>query len=385
MKVAIVHYWLVGMRGGEKVLECLCELYPDADIFTLVADRKKLSPTILKHKITTSFLQNIGGRRAYQKMLPLMPMALEGFDLTGYDLVLSSEAGPAKGIIPPPDALHICYCHSPMRYVWDLYPQYYREAGWLTRIAMTLTASWLRTWDVTTAARVDYFVANSEFVAKRIKKFYRRDSEVIHPPVDVSRFEIGHAPEDYYLCAGQVTPYKRIDLAIDACTQLNRRLVVIGSGASPELKQRAGPMVTFLDKVDDQTMAAHFQNCRALIFPGVEDFGIVPLEVMASGRPVLAFRRGGALETVAEGRTGLFFDTQTVGSLIDTIKRFEAREDDFDPRDTRKHAQAWDRGIFKNRIAAFISSKLQETLGPRQSNLTPLTKSANRGLGHKGF
>jgi glycosyltransferase involved in cell wall biosynthesis len=358
MKVAIVHYWLVGMRGGEKVLECLCELFPDADIFTLVVDRDKLSPTLLKHRITTSFLQKIGGRRFYQKMLPLMPQALESFDLSGYDLILSSEAGPAKGIIPPPDSVHICYCHSPMRYIWDLYPQYYRKSGWLARLAMALSSSWLRAWDVTTSARVDHFIANSAFVAKRIEKFYRRDATVIHPPVDVSRFEPSDAPEDYYLCAGQITPYKRIDVAIEACTRLNKRLIIIGSGATKEMKGQAGPTITFLDKVDDEAMARHFRNCRALIFPGLEDFGIVPLEVMASGRPVLAYRRGGAVETVVDGQTGLFFDEQTADSLIDAMTRFETSLDDFDPAVIRAHAQGWNRDIFKDRLQAFIAARL---------------------------
>ena len=360
MKVAIVHYWLVGMRGGEKVLECLCELYPEADIFTLVVDRDKLSPRLLKHRITPSFLQKIGGRRFYQKMLPLMPQALESFDLTGYDLILSSEAGPAKGIIPPPEAVHICYCHSPMRYIWDLYPQYYRKSGWLARLAMRLTSSWLRAWDVTTSARVDHFIANSAFVAKRIEKFYRREATVIHPPVDVSRFTPSDVPEDYYLCAGQITPYKRIDVAIEACTRLNRRLVVIGSGATKEMKRLAGPTITFLDKVDDDTMARHFRNCRALVFPGLEDFGIVPLEVMASGRPVVAYRRGGAVETVVEGKTGVFFNEQTADSLIDAINRFETRLDDFNPADIASHAQEWNRDVFKGRLQAFIASRLPQ-------------------------
>jgi len=360
MKVAIVHYWLVGMRGGEKVLECLCELYPEADIFTLVVDRDKLSPTVLKHRITASFLQKIGGRRLYQKMLPLMPQALESFDLTGYDLILSSEAGPAKGIIPPPESVHICYCHSPMRYIWDLYPQYYRKSGWLARLAMRLTSSWLRAWDVTTSARVDHFIANSAFVAKRIEKFYRREATVIHPPVDVSRFQASDVPEDYYLCAGQITPYKRIDVAIEACTRLNKRLVVIGSGATKDMKRQAGPTITFLDKVDDEAMAHHFRNCRALIFPGLEDFGIVPLEVMASGRPVLAYRRGGAIETVVEGQTGLFFNEQTADSLIDAIKRFESGLDAFDPAVICRHAHGWNRDIFKNRLQAFIEARLSQ-------------------------
>jgi glycosyltransferase involved in cell wall biosynthesis len=293
-------------------------------------------------------------------MLPLMPQALESFDLSGYDLILSSEAGPAKGIIPPPDSLHICYCHSPMRYIWDLYPQYYRKAGWLAQIAMRLTSTGLRAWDVTTSARVDHFIANSAFVAKRIDKFYRREAVVIHPPVDVSRFEISDTPQDYYLCAGQITPYKRIDIAIEACTRLNKKLVIIGSGATKDMRRLAGPAVTFLDNVDDATMAMHFRNCRALLFPGVEDFGIVPLEVMASGRPILAYRRGGAAETVSEGLTGLFFEEQTAESLIDAITRFETNTDLFDPTAIRDHARAWNRDLFKSRLKTFITTSLTQ-------------------------
>ena len=355
MKVAIVHYWLVGMRGGEKVLEAICQLYPQADIFTLVADVDKLSPALRKHKITTSFLQKIGGRKHYQKMLPLMPRALESFDLTGYDLIISSEAGPAKGIIPGPEALHICYCHSPMRYIWDLYPQYYQKSGFLTRLAMFLTSTDLRTWDVTTSARVDYFIANSAFVAKRIEKFYRRDAAVINPPVDLSRFSIASEPEDYYLCAGQITPYKKVDVAIEACNRLGKRLVIIGSGATPEMKKAAGPTITFLDGVDDATMAQHFSRCRALLFPGVEDFGIVPLEIMASGRPVLAYRRGGALETVVEGRTGMFFDEQTPESLAEAIVAFEKVLPEFSPADIQAHARTFGIETFQAKVQAFIA------------------------------
>lgn len=190
MKVALVHYWLVGTRGGEKVLDALCEIYPQADVFTLVADEKKLSPIVSGHKITTSFLQKIGGVKHYKRMLPLMPMALESFDLSEYDLIISSEAGPAKGIIPGPNARHICYCHSPMRYIWDLYPQYYKSAGPISRAVMAIFSPWLRAWDVTTSARVDHFIANSEYVAQRIKRYYRRDAVVINPPVDLERFSI---------------------------------------------------------------------------------------------------------------------------------------------------------------------------------------------------
>jgi len=346
MKVAFVHYWLVGMRGGEKVLEGLCELYPEADIFTLVADPSKLSDRLRGHKITTSFLQKIGGVKHYQKMLPLMPMALEAFDLTPYDLVISSEAGPAKGIITRPDAVHVCYCHSPMRYIWDLYPQYYQNAGKITRFFMALTSPWLRTWDVTTAARVDHFIANSRYVAQRIKKFYRRDATVINPPVDAARFAISASAADYYLCAGQITPYKKIEIAVEAFTKLNKPLVIIGSGATPALKAMAGPSITFLGSVDDETMAHHFANCRALVFPGVEDFGIVPLEVAASGRPVIAFKRGGALETVVDGKTGILFEEQTVASLANAVETMERTHAEFKPEVLRQHALQFERAHF---------------------------------------
>lgn len=358
MKVAIVHYWLVGMRGGEKVVEELCKLFPEADIYTLVVDRNALSAEILQHTIHTSFLQHIGGAKHYQKMLPLMPFALEAFDLTDYDIVISSEAGPAKAIVTRPDAVHICYCHSPMRYLWDCAPQYLNAAGRLSRLMMYLTFPMLRQWDVTSAARVDYFLANSAFVAKRIQKFYRRDAVVIHPPVSVERFSISDVVEDYYLCAGQITPYKKVEMAVEACTLMNRRLIVLGSGATKKLKAQAGPLVKFYDRVDDMTMAHHFSHCRALLYPGVEDFGIVPLEVMASGRPVIAYGRGGIMETAVHGKTAWIYDEQTVDGLVDAIVSFESHMHMFSPREIRKHAQTFNPDRFSREMSSFVESIL---------------------------
>ncbi len=379
MKVAIVHYWLVGMRGGEKVLEELCALYPEADIFTLVADRRKLSPALLGHKITTSFLQKLGGVKAYQKLLPLMPMALESFDLTGYDLVISSEAGPAKGIVPAPDALHICYCHSPMRYIWDLYPQYRARAGGLAKLAMALTAPWLRTWDVTTAARVDHFIANSQFVADRIAKYYRREATIIHPPVDTARFEVADAPGDVYLCFGQITPYKKVEIAIEAFTRLGKRLIVAGSGATPAMRRAAGPTIEFLGTVDNATLTRLLSQCRALVFPGLEDFGIVPLEAMASGRPVIAYGRGGALETVIDGHTGYLFAEQTAEALMAAVERMEASHGDFDPQALRAFAEGFDRTVFRARLHAFFDQALtahrMKAATRRDALFTPETAS----------
>ena len=363
VKVALVHHWLVGMRGGEKVLEVLCDLYPDADIFTLVCNPDAISEKLKRHRITTSFLQKIGGVRHYQKMLPLMPYALESFDLTGYDLIISIESGPAKGIIPGPDATHICYCNSPMRYIWDLYPQYRAAAGPLTRAFMSLTAPSLRQWDVSTSHRVDHFISNSAYVARRVEKYYRRTSHVVHPPVNLSRFSPIREPGDYYLCAGQITPYKKIEIAVEACTRMGRRLVVIGSGAGPALKQLAGPTVEFLGAVDDATMTHHFAHCKALLFPGVEDFGIVPLEVMASGRPVIAFGKGGALETVIEGRTGLFFHEQSTDGMLDAIGRFEAVAGSFQSDVMHSHAATFDTGVFRTRLAVLIESLTAKAQG----------------------
>lgn len=360
MKVALVHYWLVNMRGGERVLRALCDLYPQADIFALVADADVVKEHFPGHTVKTSFLQKIGGKKHYQKMLPLMPHALESFDLTGYDLVISSESGPAKGVVTRPDSLHVCYCHSPMRYIWDLFPQYYAASGKVARLALSLFAPGLRQWDVTTSARVDHFVANSTFVAQRIKKFYRRDSDIVFPPVGVKRFDISPDVDDYYLCAGQITPYKKIEVAIEACNKLGRRLIIVGDGATKALKDLAGPTIEFTGPAPHARLKDYMARCRALLFPGVEDFGILPLEVMASGRPVIAYGRGGALETIKDGVTGAFFAEQSAASLSEAILAFEAEPTRFDPESIRTHALTFDEEVFKARISAVISTALRE-------------------------
>lgn len=362
VKVAIVHYWLLSMRGGEKVLEALSELYPEADIFTLVYDPDAIKGRLKDHKITTSFLQKIpGSKKHYQMLLPLMPLALESMDLTDYDLIISSESGPAKGIIPKPDALHICYCHSPMRYIWDHYFFYHASAGFMKRLFMPVIASWLRQWDVSTSARVDCFVANSRHIANRVQRYYRRDAVVIHPPVSVSEFAISETVEDFYLCAGQLVGYKRVDLAVEAFTRMNKKLVVIGTGEDmASLKRKAGPTVTFLGHQPFASLKSHMARCKALIFPGEEDFGIVPVEVMASGRPVLAYGRGGAVDTVVNGLSGLLFAEQSVEALIDCVEQFESEEKSFVPSRIRAHSLRFGKEKFKDKMSQLIRKEFEQ-------------------------
>lgn len=362
MRVAIVHYWLVNMRGGEKVLEALCELFPQADIFTHVYIPEAVSPVINRHKVFTSFIQKLPlSSRKYQSYLPLMPLALEQFDLREYDLVISSESGPAKGVLTRPDALHVCYCHTPMRYVWDMYHDYRNHAGRLTRLIMPLVIHYLKLWDYSAAGRVDYFVANSRFVASRIEKHYRRSAQVVHPPVATVDFAVSTVHDDFYLVVGQLVRYKRVDIAVEAFNRLGKRLVVIGGGeALGEIRVAAGPHVQVLGRQPFSVIRDHLSRCRALIFPGTEDFGIVPVEAMACGKPVIAYRAGGALETVVDGSTGVFFNEQSVNSLCEAVSWFESHERDFDPELIARHARQFDRERFKQEMSAVISEKLAE-------------------------
>lgn len=357
MRVALIHYWLVTMRGGEKVIESLCRMFPEADIFTHAYDPQAMSPIIRQHKVTTSFIGRLPRpTRHYKSYLPLMPLALEQLDLRGYDLVISSESGPAKGIVPDANALHVCYCHSPMRYVWNMYHDYRERSGRLKRAAMGPLTHYIRNWDAVSATRVDHFVANSQNVRTRIERYYRRDAEVIYPPVSVDDFRPlppGQA-EDYYLMVGELVSYKRPDLAVEAFNRLGRRLVVIGGGEMlEEIRRIAGPTVKVMGPQPFDQLRHHYAHCRALVFPGEEDFGIVPVEAMASGRPVLAYRRGGALETVVEGLSGLFFDTQSVEAIIDGVERMDCF--DVDQPALLAHARTFSEPEFRRQMGAAIS------------------------------
>jgi glycosyltransferase involved in cell wall biosynthesis len=364
VKTAIIHYWLVNMRGGEKMLEALLELFPEADIFTHVYDPQAVSDSINSHKVYTSYIQKLPfAKKLYQKYMPLMPNALNGFNLRDYDLVISSEAGPVKGVVPDVDAYHICYCHSPMRYLWDMYHEYFRGAGFITRFFMKRLIPRLRLWDITSANMVDRFITNSHYVAKRIKRCYNREAEVVYGPADIEKFlPLERRPEDFYLFFGQLVGYKRADIAIEACVQSGRRLVVAGSGASKKDIRRyeKSGLVQFLGRVSDEEIRSLFSRARALLFPGIEDLGLVPIEANAAGCPVIAYRKGGVLDTVRENVTGLFFDEQSPASLIKAIEGFEAAEDRFKDRDAfSAQVRQFSREAFKERVSRIIAEGLR--------------------------
>ncbi len=360
VRVALVHYWLVGMRGGEKVLEALCEMYPEADIFTHVYVPGAVSPTISRHKVTTSLVSRLPNpAKHYKSYLPLMPMALEHLDLRGYDLVVSSESGPAKGVLPAPDATHVCYCHSPMRYAWNMYHDYRDGASRLKRLLMPPLLHYVRNWDASSASRVTEFVANSETVARRIRTYYGRRASVVCPPVDVEAFapvpdsQVG----DHHLMVGELVRYKRPELAVQAFNRSGRRLVVIGGGEMlDEIRAMAGPTVEVLGPQPFDVLRRNYATCRALVFPGEEDFGIVPLEAMASGRPVVAYGRGGATETVVEGVTGTFFGEQSVDSVLDAVERCSAMR--LDPAAAIARAATFGKDRFKSEMRARIDDAI---------------------------
>lgn len=360
MRVALLHYWIVNWRGGEKVLKAIAELFPSADIFAHVVDPELVRREFPGRKVTTTFIARLPWpRRFYQSYLPLMPAALEQLDLRGYDLIISSESGPAKGVVVDPGATHICYCHSPMRYVWDLYHEYREQSGLVTRTVMAPLLHYVRLWDQVSAQRVDHYVANSRFVARRIDKYYRRTASVIHPPVAVDDFDGSRPGEDFYLSVGQLVSYKRPDLLVEAFNALDKPLVMIGGGSLlKSLRRRARANVHLLGPQPFDVIRDHYARCRAVVFPGVEDFGMVPVEAMASGKPVICYGRGGVLETVVDGSTGLMFNEQTGDCLADAVIRFEAQAGTFDREAIRAHARQFSEPVFSSRFRAFVERAL---------------------------
>jgi glycosyltransferase involved in cell wall biosynthesis len=358
-RTALVHDWLTGMRGGEKCLEVLCELFPEAPVHTLVAFPEKVSETIRSHEIRTSFLQRFPSvETRYRHYLPFFPRAIESFDLRKFNLIVSSSHAVAKGVRPADHALHISYVHTPMRYVWDMFDQYFNPAtvGKAQLAVIRLVAARLRRWDVRTSGRVHHFIANSAYVAERIRRIYRRDAAVIHPPVDTDRFVATAEHNGDYLVVSALVPYKRVDLAIATANQLGLSLRIIGDGPErARLAQLAGPTVRLEGWLDDRGIEEAYASCRALLFPGEEDFGIVPVEAMASGKPVIAFGRGGATETVIEGLSGTLFPEQSVAAFATAIRRFE--EMSFDVSGIRSHAEGFDRRVYASRMQDFIMDR----------------------------
>lgn len=370
MRIALVHEWLVSMRGGEKVFLEICRLFPDADVFTLVHNPGQVDADIELHRIQTSFLQNIpGSAKHYPKFLPFFPTAIEAFDLTPYDLVISSSHCVAKGVITRPDAVHVSYIHSPMRYIWDLHFSYFpqHEGNVLKRALYRSVANYLRMWDVTSNNRVDAMMANSQFVAQRIWKYYRRKSKVVHPPVEVEQFSVATQVDDYYLAFSSLVPYKRLDLAIQAFNRLRLPLKIIGGGPERTALQKiAGPNIEFLEWLPDEAMRQTLARARALLFPGVEDFGIIPVEANACGVPVIAYGSGGVLDTVIpldgsnrENRqpTGLFFTEQSVTAIIAAIERFEQQQDLFKNRQAiRQAAFRFHPSVFRRKMKMYVAA-----------------------------
>jgi glycosyltransferase involved in cell wall biosynthesis len=361
LRIALVHDWLTGMRGGEKCLEVMCELFPDAPIYTLLHVKGAMSPMIESKTIHTSFLQRFPFvEQKYRMYLPLFPFAIEAFDFSAYDLLISTSHCVAKGAKPRSNALHVCYCFTPMRYVYEMYDEYFGkgQAGIATRMAMKIAAPLLRAWDKKTAGRVHHFVAISEHVRQRILRHYGREAEIIFPPVDTARFQASRKDEGYYVIVSALVPYKKVDLAVKAFNKIGARLIIVGKGPDEEkLRRIAKPNVEFAGWKSDDELASLYAGCTALVFPGEEDFGIVPLEAMASGKAVIAYGKGGALETLQDGISGVFFYEQTVEALESAVSK--AVQMRFDPEKIRNRALQFSRGIYKDAMKQFIEEKIE--------------------------
>jgi glycosyltransferase involved in cell wall biosynthesis len=381
LKIAIIHDWLTGMRGGEKCLEVFCELFPDATIFTLLHDKGSVSPIIEDMDIRTSFLQKIPGiERSYRSFLPFFPKAIESFDLSGYDLILSSSHCVAKGAKIPPGALHICYCYTPMRYAWKFFDEYFSKENSVKRWVILKVIEGLKRWDIASNKRIDYFVAISDNVKARIKELYNRDADVIYPPAEGhleqdregSFQEEESRDEDFYLIVSALVPYKRVDLAVRAFNETGKRLVIVGKGTDLErLRKISKDNIDFPGWVTDEELQTFYARCNALIFPGVEDFGIVPVEVQAHGKPVIAYAEGGALETVipfnelrVTGResqaTGIFFNEQTEDALNGAVETFENNKKVFEPEKIKENVLRFNRDRFKREIQDYIEEKCKK-------------------------
>ena len=366
MKVAILHYWFLINGGGERVVSSLLKLYPDAEVFCLFADKNSIPDSVPADRIHCSFLESIPfSHKINRALVPLYPAAVGSFDFSGYDLVISSDSPPIKAIVTPPETVHVSYCHAPGRYIWDLAPAFQAKLPSLARPLFAAMAAQARISDFVGAQRVDHFVANSRYTRSRIHAYYRRKSTVIYPPVDTSSGYIAAMPSDYYLSTGRLHPAKRVDLLIEACNRMGRRLVIAGTGpAEKRLKSLAGRTIEFVGRVSNEELGALYANCRAFLFAAHEDFGIVSVEAQAYGRPVIALGHGGSLETVSVGAinnwdTGVFFNEQTTTALTNAIVSFEEKEADFIPRKIQNYARRFDTTVFLRRFKAFTESVMK--------------------------
>ncbi len=384
-RVAITYHYSLSFGGSERVLEELARIYPQADFFTLFVDPAFLPEALRQRKITTSFLDKLpGGKRIYRQLLPLYPLAVECLDLSGYDLVISADGAATKGVLTDQGAVHLCYCHSPPRSYWDQYEANRRRMPRVVRAVFAPISQYMRLWDFAAAQRIDGFIANSEYVAERVRKYYRRESTVIYPPVDVNGAFFADRCEDFYLSAGRLVAGKRVDLAIEACNRLGRRLQIVGTGPEERrLRALAGPTIEFLGRLSDAELKGKYAHCRALLFAADEDFGLVSVEAQAHGRPVIAYGHGGSLETVrgvwadeidrnsAEvfaGRyTGVFFAGQNADALANAMLSFERIEKCFDPEAIHEHARRFDTEVFVAEIRRYVTEQMESRNRPRRA------------------
>jgi glycosyltransferase involved in cell wall biosynthesis len=356
MRVAIVHPWFLAMGGAEQTVGVIAEMYPQADIFTLFYDKNGLPPQLIGRRIIASWWNFLPGKyRFYRYMLPFYPAIFEAIDLRGYDLVVSSDSCVIKGVLPDEHTTHVCYCHSPMRCLYDQYWDYVYSLPAFVRPIYRHFVRHLRVWDYVSAHRVTGLAANAQFIADRIHSYYGLPSRVVYPPVQTKQGYLDPNTEDYYLTVGRMVRSKRLDVLIHACNLLNRRLVIVGSGREYKaLRKIAGPTIEFTRRISDEKLASLYSRCRALLFAAKEDFGIVPIEAQAHGRPVIAYGEGGVIETVLDGKTGLFFKDQSPESLAEAILRFEQEGVSFSPAEIRDHALTFDTSQFKRGLSDFI-------------------------------
>lgn len=360
MNLHLLHHWLVSMRGGEKVLEQLCKIFPRAPIHTLVNtdNEQAISETIRTHPIYTTVLNKLPGAADHYKLwLPLFPSFIKHYSVDA-DFILSSDAGMIKGVNNKNDAPHVCYCHSPPRYLWDMQEAYLEKMHPLKRMIFKRFTPYLQKFDRASADSIDHFIANSAFVKERIERIYGREATVIHPPVDVEAFNWKRPSEEFYLIVAALVPYKKVDLAVRAFNKMGKPLIIIGNGSErTKLQDLAKRNVQLLGSQPFEVLKDYFERCKAFVFPGVEDFGITPLEAQAAGKPVIAYRAGGALETIKENETGLFFDKQNADALAEAVAQFEDHIEQFDPQACRKQAEAFSPEKFRVQIKDFLSSR----------------------------